>query len=299
MLVSIYMPTKNRLDMLKAAVESVRNQTYENFELIVVDEASTDGTTEYLKHISEVDSRVRFFRNEVSMGACYARNLAIKASSGVFVTGLDDDDEFKSNHISALVGYWNFLSQNSTDQIACIYCQYISRNGARLKESQKLSNIEYTDLHRVNYIGNQIFAPRHHFIEAGLFDEQMPAWQDLECFYRVLKKFGTARLLDMATYVFDTTPRTDRLSVGQKTRISKACELMIKLHVPNDARAQQRLNLQVYSTYYGFAPTFKEVVDFVRRGFWFEGYLIIFLHYTHKSILRPLKKLIKKLLLIK
>jgi glycosyltransferase involved in cell wall biosynthesis len=118
MLVSIYMPTKNRLDMLKAAVESVRNQSYENVELIVVDEASTDGTAEYLKSISEVDSRIKVFRNEISRGACYARNIAIRASNGEFITGLDDDDEFKCNHISALVDYWYLLAKHSNDQ----YC---------------------------------------------------------------------------------------------------------------------------------------------------------------------------------
>lgn len=294
MLVSIYMPTKNRLDMLKAAVESVRNQTYENVELIVVDEASTDGTADYLKHISEVDSRVKFFRNEVSMGACYARNLAIKTSSGVFVTGLDDDDEFKSNHISALVGYWNFLSQNSSDPFSCIFVQYISRNGTELSESQKMSNVHSKDLFRANFIGNQIFAPRIHFIEAGLFNEKMPAWQDLEFFYRVLNKFGSARLLDIGSYIFDTTPRPDRISSGQKVKILKAFSLMTELHASNDAKAQQNLMLQVYSKYYDFPPSLGEVFDFARRGFWLDGYSIMISHFIRRSLLRPLKRALMK-----
>lgn len=275
MLVSIYMPTKNRLDMLKAAVESVRNQTYENVELIVVDEASTDGTAEYLKTISEVDPRVKFFRNEVSMGACYARNLAIKASKGEFVTGLDDDDEFKSNHISALVDYWHLLAKHLKDEVSCLYTQSLARNGNSLRESRKMNRIECHDLFSSNCIGNQIFAPRTHYFEAGLFDEQMPAWQDLEFFYRLLKKFGTARLLDLPTYVFDTTPRLDRISIGQKSRISKACQLMIRLHAQDNTRNSQKLLLQIYADHYGFPVSISDVFRFARRGIWLRGYYTI------------------------
>ena len=283
MLVSIYMPTKNRLDMLKAAVESVRNQTYENIELIIVDEASTDGTSEYLKFIAEVDPRVRFYRNEVSMGACHARNIAIKASNGDFVTGLDDDDEFKSNHISALVDYWQLLSKYSNDPISCLYTQRISRNGNEYKESRKVNRVESHDLIRMNHIGNQIFAPRSHYIEAGLFDEQMPAWQDLEFFYRVLKRFGTARLLDVATYVFDTTPRPDRISVGQKARISKACERMIKLHATDSPNAEQSLLLQIHSDYYGFTVSPSDVIKFLSRGIWLRGYYKLLVRVMRRS----------------
>ena len=294
MLVSIYMPTKNRLDMLKAAVESVRNQTYQNIELIVVDEASTDGTAEYLESIAAIDHRVRFFRNEVSTGACFARNLAINASKGEFVTGLDDDDEFKCNHISALVEYWSVLNKYSDTQISCIFTQYISRNGSELNESQKMSNVKSHDLFRANFIGNQIFAPRVNYIDSGLFNEQMPAWQDLEFFYRVLNKFGPARLLDIGTYVFDTTPRSDRISVGQKLKVLKACEQMIKFHAPDDKKSQQNLILQVYSKYYGFAPTISELIDFVRRGVWLDGYFILFTHFIKRSVLKPLKRIVKK-----
>lgn len=272
MLVSIYMPTKNRLKMLQAAVESVRNQTYKNIELIVVDEASTDGTQDYLKKISQVDPRIRFYCNEVSMGACYARNFAIKDAKGFFVTGLDDDDEFKSNHISALVDYWRLLAKHANNQTSCLYTQSISRNGNVFKESRKLNRVESHELFGKNSVGNQIFAPKVHYIEAGLFDEQMPAWQDLEFFYRVLKKFGTARLLDLATYIFDVTPRADRISVGQKARISKACDLMIKLHASDSPRAAQNLLLQIYADHYGFSITIRDVINFFYRGIWLKGY---------------------------
>jgi hypothetical protein len=148
----------------------------------------------------------------------------------------------------------------------------IARNGSLQMESRKMNRVEYSDLFSANHLGNQIFAPRAHYFEAGLFDEQMPAWQDLEFFYRVLKKFGTARLLDVATYIFDTTPRSDRISVGQKARVSKACELMIKLHAQNSPRISQKLLLQIYADHYDFDISISDLVHFVRQGVWLRGY---------------------------
>ena len=60
-LISVYLPTYNRLELLKRAVQSIQNQTYKNFEIIIVDDNSSDGTQEFLEKIAREDSRVRYF----------------------------------------------------------------------------------------------------------------------------------------------------------------------------------------------------------------------------------------------
>ena len=93
MLVTIYIPTKNRLKLLNRAIESVKKQTYKDIEIIVVDDGSTDGTTEYLAQ--EINSgTLKAIFNKKSLGACAARNKAIEMATGDFITGLDDDDYF-------------------------------------------------------------------------------------------------------------------------------------------------------------------------------------------------------------
>ena len=275
MLVSIYMPTKNRLDLLKKAVDSVLKQTYSNFELVVVDDASTDGTLAYLETVVAQDSRVQFLSNKVSYGACHSRNLAIMAAKGDYVTGLDDDDEFKENHISSLLNFWILLSTHSKEKISCVYPQTIDKSDNTFSVTGKRNRVDYIDLFERNYIGNQIFAPRSHFMEAGLFDEKMPAWQDLEFFFRVLKKFGPAKLLDIPTYIFDKSPRADRISVGQKNKILLACDRMTLLHAGESVELKQLLMFQVYSSYYGFSITLKDFVLFMRKGFLLKGYLLM------------------------
>ncbi|CAA9889493.1 Glycosyltransferase involved in cell wall bisynthesis [Candidatus Methylobacter favarea] len=292
MLVSIYLPTKNRLESMKAAVDSVLRQTYTNLELIIVDDGSTDGTADYLNELVRIDARVKFLRNEISRGACYARNRAIKASTGEFITGLDDDDEFISSHIGALVDYWSLLTTHSSTFPSCIYTQNIYKNNEVLSESKKMSRVEYTDLFEGNHIGNQIFAPRSHFIETGLFDENMPAWQDLEFFFRILKKFGAARLLDLNSYIFDISLRPDRISSAQKARILEASDRMITLHADNRDRGAQRFLLQAYGDYYNFPLTFKDLCIFLRHGFWWQGLKVMILNFLKRDFQNLKRKLI-------
>ncbi|WP_288911006.1 glycosyltransferase family 2 protein, partial [uncultured Thomasclavelia sp.] len=88
-LVSAIITTHNRLELLKRAIQSVYNQTYSNIELIVVDDASDDGTKEWAEQQS---FKFIYIPKEKSKGGNYARNLGIKSSHGKYVAFLDDDD---------------------------------------------------------------------------------------------------------------------------------------------------------------------------------------------------------------
>src|SRR3954469_6887531 len=109
-LVSIYLPTRNRRLLLERAIESALNQTYRNIELVVVDDGSTDDTPLLLDKIRKADQPLISNRNERSLGPSPARNLAVKAAKGFFITGLDDDDEFTPDRIFRFVRHWNELA---------------------------------------------------------------------------------------------------------------------------------------------------------------------------------------------
>jgi len=109
----------------------------------------------------------------------------------------------------------------------------------------------------------------------------MPAWQDLEFFFRVLKTYGEARLMDIPSYIFDETPRPDRLSVGKKNLITAACRRMMEKHA-EDPRQQQRLWLQVFARHYGFQPDLLEMLQFMKLGFWPGGYKRILKVFSQK-----------------
>lgn len=271
MLVSVYVPTRNRVGLLAKAVESVLNQSYKDIELVVVDDASTDGTPEFLRERSARDPRLVCFRNESAGGAPAARNLAITRARGEFVTGLDDDDEFHVERISTFVEYWDLLTKRGL-RPACLYSQdYLVFNKAEaFPVSRKRGSTSAVTLLEENSIGNQIYAPRSHFIEAGLFDETLPAWQDLDFFVRVLSRFGTAYLVDVPTYYFDFSPRTDRIS-SNESKVRSAFMSMVKKHNFSTPKQSQTLFLQMFSEVYGFRPGLKDWVQFVKWGFWPQG----------------------------
>ena len=89
-LVSIIMPSYNTASYIKDSIKSVLNQTYDNWELIIVDDCSSDNTDEVLAEID--DPRIRVYKNEVNSGAAISRNRALKEAKGQWIAFLDSDD---------------------------------------------------------------------------------------------------------------------------------------------------------------------------------------------------------------
>jgi glycosyltransferase involved in cell wall biosynthesis len=264
MLVSIYMPTKNRVESLARAVESVRRQTHREFELWIVDDGSTDSTPEYLRRLSESDSRIHTIRNEQSLGAPRARNLAITQSHGEFVTGLDDDDSFHEQRLEKLLAAWIAFEARG-EKFSCLYTQDVLQAGANLDVSHKPARARYEDLFFYNTIGNQVFTKRRFMIDAGLFDEAMPAWQDLDMFMRLLRTSGPALLVNEALYTLEVAQRDDRISVSN-VRIEAAYARLAAKVTDHPKVLQQGLFLQRFGRLYGYGLSPRDV-----RAFWKFG----------------------------
>ena len=96
---SVILPTYNRAHIITETISSVINQTYSNWELIIVDDGSTDKTKDYIAKLQKEDERIKYiFQNNSERSA--ARNNGIKNSSGEWVCFLDSDDSFKAQHLS-------------------------------------------------------------------------------------------------------------------------------------------------------------------------------------------------------
>lgn len=106
-LVSIIMPSYNTASYIKETIQSVINQTYSNWELIIVDDCSTDNTDEVLAGIS--DDRIRYFKNEVNSGAAVSRNRALREAKGQWIAYLDSDDIWMSEKLEKQI---DFMEKN-------------------------------------------------------------------------------------------------------------------------------------------------------------------------------------------
>jgi teichuronic acid biosynthesis glycosyltransferase TuaG len=99
-LISIIVPVYNAQDFIERTIEFVQAQTYENWELILVDDGSTDKSIEIINNKSQIDSRVRLIRQDVNGGAAKARNRGIDESRGRYICFLDSDDIWERDKLS-------------------------------------------------------------------------------------------------------------------------------------------------------------------------------------------------------
>ena len=104
-LVSIITPVYNNSEFIKQTIESVQKQTYKNWEMIIVDDCSTDRTPELIKKISQKDDRIKYIKLENNSGAAIARNKALSESRGRFIAYLDADDLWKKNKIQNQIDF--------------------------------------------------------------------------------------------------------------------------------------------------------------------------------------------------
>lgn len=105
MIVSIITPTFNSAKYFSECAESVIHQSYSNWEWIVIDDCSIDGTMQIIERYLRMDSRIKVLRTSVNSGSGYARNLGIEAAAGKYITFLDSDDIWVKDRLQTHVGY--------------------------------------------------------------------------------------------------------------------------------------------------------------------------------------------------
>ena len=196
--VSVYISTYNRQKKLERAINSVLNQDYKNIEIIVSDDNSSDSTKEFMKEIVARYDNIIYLRNEDNHGACVTRNKAISAAKGLFITGLDDDDEFSSDRISTFINNWNpeysFLSSNFKEQ-------FVSGKTRIYYKRRTNKEFSYTHLLYDNNASNQIFTLTSRLRGIGGFDKRVKRLQDWDTWLRLGKKYGKYYCLKDATYI--------------------------------------------------------------------------------------------------
>ena len=111
MKVSIITPTYNSIKYINELKESILSQVFTDWEWIIVDDLSTDGTIDYLKKLQETDSRIKCFFQDKNLGAGPSRNLAIENATGEYIAFLDSDDLWKPNKLKHQI---SFMDENKS-----------------------------------------------------------------------------------------------------------------------------------------------------------------------------------------
>lgn len=184
-MVSVIIPTHNRVDLLPRAIESVLNQSYKNIEVIVVSDGSNDGTDALMGHYVE-DDRVRYINYTPARGGNYARNIGIEASKGEYIAFLDDDDEWLPTKIEKQIELMDV-----DDNVGLVYtgieCIYVNE-GVRYSSIPTLRGDLSKEILFQNYVGStSSVILRRSLCRACRFDENLQALQDYDLWIRVLQ----------------------------------------------------------------------------------------------------------------
>jgi glycosyltransferase involved in cell wall biosynthesis len=211
--VSVIIPTYNRAEVLPRSIESVLNQTFSDFELIIVDDASTDATQKVVNSYN--DDRIEYIRHSENRNGSAARNTGIRSARGEYIALLDSDDEWDPLKLEKQVSQ---LRSRSSEWVAN-YCRATTQRDSRLIEI--ISNILSHDakhegqkeiikglltLSGFIHGGSTIIAKREVVEEIGGFDESFERNQDVEFTIRLARE-GKIGYVDQGLVVLHESSR--------------------------------------------------------------------------------------------
>lgn len=149
-LVSVVMPTYNCQRYIESAIRSVMNQSYSDWELIVVDDLSDDSTSALVQRLSDIDKRIRLVKNESNMGAAQSRNRGLELSVGDYVAFLDSDDIWCSEKLEHQLQ----IMRDSYAEISYTSYSIINETGNRCKSDYIVpESLTFDELLKENFIG--------------------------------------------------------------------------------------------------------------------------------------------------
>ena len=186
--VSVIIPTHNRADLLEKAVQSILDQTFTDFEILVCDDASTDNTPEVIERFK--DERILYTRYETNRGVIEVRNNAVTNSRGEYIAFLDDDDEWFPTKLEKQVA----LLDGSPDKLGAVYTGSCSID-MKLGRIMKVSCPTYrgnilSDLLKGNFITtSSIVIKKLCFEKLGLFDPEYKSASDFDMWIRIAEVF--------------------------------------------------------------------------------------------------------------
>jgi glycosyltransferase involved in cell wall biosynthesis len=257
--VTVYIPTKNRPELLTRAVSSCLSQTMADFELIIVDDGSLPECQQKLQDLATSDSRIRLFCLANSQGACVARNLAIAHAQAEYITGLDDDDEFLPNRLEQLLQA--ITEQPGVSFVSSAY-QIKTRRGRLLQSNAGARRITLDDLLFSNIVGNQVLTRTQYLREIGGFDPELRSCQDYDVWIRLAYQFGAGLRISAATYRIRLDHEAPRISNSLQRRQGYLRLYAKHQHLMSE---QQKVSQQFFLLLYTEKPGLVEILRKVPR----------------------------------
>lgn len=202
-MISVVIPLFNKQDSIRSTIESVLAQSFKDFELIVVDDGSTDGSVAAVKSMD--DPRIRLIEKR-NGGVSSARNEGIRRASGEYVAFLDGDDLWGPGFLAEVIR----LVQDCPEAGIFGTSYYFLENGSKHRAEKPLADSFYGIVDNSNwdkahiYCSSAVCCRKTALEEVGMFDERIAYGEDLDVWWRIMLKYPAAfSNKPLATYRFD------------------------------------------------------------------------------------------------
>ena len=183
-LISVIVPIYNAEKYIERSIKSILDQTHQNFEIICIDDASTDNSALILSEFARSDGRVKILRNKVNSGISKSLNYGVESAKGDILARMDADDEALPSRLEKQL---NYLLENNYDLIGSTVI-YITDDGIRIGASKYLNDIEVCSaLNWKSTIGHPTWMMRSSvYFNLGGYRDLAPA-EDYDFLLRCLK----------------------------------------------------------------------------------------------------------------
>lgn len=291
-MITIIIPTYNRSRIIKATIDSVLNQSFKFFELIIVDDGSNDNTESTIKNIN--DDRINYIRYENNRGACYARNLGIKKAKYSIIAFQDSDDLWYENYLEEQYEEFNKVFKIYDAQI----CRYRRKIDSIVRifpsdvDVNKGIRLDY--LFKKNIVSTQILlVKKEALIKINGFDESLPAFQDWDLAIRLIKNKSKINILDKV--LVDVIVSEDSISKNEIKRF-EAIELIYKKNLSyfnDNKRSFYNFSYTVFRFYCKNGISDKQKWIYFKNCMKFRPFqyrnLVLFAHYMVMKIKKLLQ----------
>jgi len=223
-MISVIIPTYNRANLIRRSINSILKQTYQNLEVIVVDDGSTDNTPLEIKRIQ--DNRIKYIKLIENKGGSNARNIGIKKARGKYISFQDSDDLYYPNKLEKQIQ--NIIIKKSNldfCKIKAIYNSSLSLFYPNKRQEKSILKGKIFDelVSKGNFISTQAILVQKNFMRKFFFDTNMPRLQDYEVILRMIPK---VKISYTPNVLVDLQMQKDSVTQS-KVKLKKAISILL------------------------------------------------------------------------
>ena len=283
-LISIVIPVYNAEKYLEQCLNSIKNQTYKNFEVILVNDGSIDHSESICMDFVKVDTRFKYF-TKVNGGASSARNFGLDNVTGNYITFIDADDWVDENHLEVLI---NNIKDNNSDMAVSSIKKFDNSNNFyfRVYSNEEKYLLNYNKFNRVEFLvilpklipANNSYKVavsklfKKELVTDVRFDESIVYGEDLEFFFKIYNNINSISYIDEVTYVYRlhderSSSKFGQLHMEQELAIyKKMYERIEELGLPTIHYVNTLRNLLDYrKDYLDNRDLYNEYVEFLEK----------------------------------